>query len=241
MTFPRTLTRTLTLYAALCVFPAHADAYDDARVCFQNARFNAEAGLVFNCTMAIESLLSARSRGEEINTRLLAASYSNRGIMLANSGDGEAALADHAEAIHLQPNVGELFVNRGNSYLRLKQYRSAYSDYSQAIEMLRGVSKPIDQVIFNQALAYKALGYTTTAMNTFELAIQSVLEGTEDPVTRESRVRKYQRALADTVEPPELEELFPEEFASEEMGPEAQSPQRQSVENPGEYADPSAP
>jgi tetratricopeptide (TPR) repeat protein len=58
----------------------------------------------------------------------------NRGIVHAELGQHDEALADCAKAIELKPDLAEAWCHRGNIYFKMNQLARAIDDYSQAIK-----------------------------------------------------------------------------------------------------------
>ncbi|MFM8353541.1 MAG: hypothetical protein ACKOBM_01380, partial [Gammaproteobacteria bacterium] len=65
-----------------------------------------------------------------------AATLSNRGLLLARSGDTVAALRDHDRAIESAPEIPSLYINRANTYSRAARLAEARADLDRAILMI---------------------------------------------------------------------------------------------------------
>jgi tetratricopeptide (TPR) repeat protein len=46
-----------------------------------------------------------------------------------------ASIQDYNQAIKLNPENADAFINRGNTYTKLKQFEKAIQDYNQAIKL----------------------------------------------------------------------------------------------------------
>lgn len=142
----------LILLAVLCLSCGAALAQSkttfgstNASRCYNesNAPFS-DYGLRY-CTDAIEK--------DDLLLRDLAATYTNRGIILAANGRYEEAMTDHNEAMLLAPNMAKIYVNRGNVFHQLHQYDDALADYDKAIEL--GTERSdvaLDIVYYNRSL-----------------------------------------------------------------------------------------
>jgi len=132
-----------------------------ANHCFQAALHGGDRADVDTCTKAIEQ--------QPQITRDLAATYSNRGLLLARLGDIEAALADHDQALALAPELAGLYINRANAHVRARDYRAAFADLDRAIE-LAGDSLPA--AYYNRALLFQRLGDRQAARTDAERAAE---------------------------------------------------------------------
>ncbi len=112
----------------------------DAQACYEAATFNPKNADEASCNIAIK-------RGK-LSRLQLAATYSNRGIILANHGELDKAIADQNAAIALDPDSARAHVNRGNVYYRANRHNEAVADYNQAITLSTGALAP---AYFNRA------------------------------------------------------------------------------------------
>lgn len=99
----------------------------DAQRCYEESRLPLSMQGVDYCTEAI--------RSREMTRRDLAATYSNRGIILAANGRYQDALDDHNEALSIVPDLAQAFVNRGNVFYHLRDFEAALEDFDRAIEL----------------------------------------------------------------------------------------------------------
>ena len=89
-----------------------------------------EASLVLPLDQAI-GYYSSRIAADPTNP----ASYSQRGLILAETGELDLALADDDEAIRLDPTREVVYLNRGVVHCRRKDYIRAMVDFDKAIEL----------------------------------------------------------------------------------------------------------
>jgi tetratricopeptide (TPR) repeat protein len=144
-----------------------------AQSCYQVATFGTSFADMRACDDAIKT-------GEL--TRLdLAATYSNRGIIQASSGQLELAIADHTAAIRLNPQSVRAYVNRANSLFRLQRYAEALADYDRAIELSAGA---FALAFYNRSFVHRALDQRDAARKDLEQA-----------ATLAPEVAAYQQAL----------------------------------------------
>lgn len=61
--------------------------------------------------------------------------YTNRGVEYVGKEDVERAIADHDQAIKLDPKNSLAFNNRGNAYSAKREFDRAITDYDQAIKL----------------------------------------------------------------------------------------------------------
>ena len=75
-----------------------------------------------------------------------AQAYNARGLLLAQGGKSEEALADLNKAISLDPNYGHAYANRALVYRHSKRLDQALADYNRAMR-----SMPIMPPLFSAA------------------------------------------------------------------------------------------
>jgi tetratricopeptide (TPR) repeat protein len=131
----------------------------DAQACYEAATFSPRVSSAASCDVAIKRGKLSRSQ--------LAATYSNRGIILANHGELDKAIEDQNKAIELDPDSARAHVNRGNVYYRYNRHNEALAEYNQAITLSHGELAP---AYFNRAKSHLALGETDAAAKDFQQA-----------------------------------------------------------------------
>ena len=112
------------------------------------------------CTNAI--------RHDNLSKRDLAATHTNRGIILAAGGELRQALEDHNQAAQLKKDLSKIYINRGTVFHRLKEYENALLDYRKALD-LGGVPKDI--VEYNRALSLLKIGKNKEALDALGRAL----------------------------------------------------------------------
>jgi tetratricopeptide (TPR) repeat protein len=134
---------------------------DNATRCYQESNMPFGGGGLRYCTDAI--------RNDDLTIRDMAATYTNRGIILAANGEYERAMKDHNEAALLLPEMGKIYVNRGNVFHQQLQFERALQDYETALEV-GGVAKDI--VHYNRALSLIRLKRWDDAREALETALE---------------------------------------------------------------------
>ena len=84
--------------------------------------------------VAIDACSSAITSGK-YKGRALSLLYTNRGVEYVNKDDIDHAVADHDQAIKLDPKNSLAFNNRGNAYGAKREFDRAIADYDQAIKL----------------------------------------------------------------------------------------------------------
>lgn len=133
---------------------------DNATRCYQesNTPFSTH-GIVF-CTDAIKK--------DNLLLKDLAATHTNRGIIYGANDQLDRAMKDHNTAASLAPEMGKIYVNRGNVYHQLHKYVTALEDYDRALH-LAGV--PLDILHYNRSLALIRLKRWDDALAALETAL----------------------------------------------------------------------
>jgi tetratricopeptide (TPR) repeat protein len=109
------------IFAALVGLAPPAIA-DDLQKCHDESGDAAIAA----CTRAIAGKLSKRNQ---------AIAYTSRGVEWRTKRQLDRAIADHTQAIKLDPALSEAFYNRGNAYGDKGETDRAIADYDQAIRL----------------------------------------------------------------------------------------------------------
>ena len=134
-----------------------------AQDCFIAARSggNPSASDIEVCTTAIEHQMLVPAD--------LAATYSNRGILHARTGNYAAALKDHNRAHSLAPELASIYINRSNTLVAVKRFEDALQDLDNAIA-IADAALPVAH--YNRALMFKTLGDTEAARADAERAAE---------------------------------------------------------------------
>lgn len=112
---------------------------------------------------ACDSLLSHPGVTPEDRIDLL----ESRARVHQNAHRLDLAEADLTTALHVDPERGRLYINRGNLRLLRGDARSALSDYNQAVD-LTFAREP--RAFYNRAFAHRALGNLQAAIDDFDMA-----------------------------------------------------------------------
>ena len=107
--------------AAFCF--VGAAAADDGEQCVKGSGSPA----IDACTRAINS-----NRFDQHNLAII---YSNRANQRERIGDFEKAIADHNEAIKIDPTYAAGFMHRGNAYARHSDFDRAIADHTEAVRL----------------------------------------------------------------------------------------------------------
>jgi len=138
-----------------------------AQECFDNAEYAAKKlpGISRSfqepCDFALEySSISLADR---------AATYANRGIILAANQELDAAMSDYEKAMKLRPSTAEIYVNRGNAYFLNRDYGMALEDYEASVAL--GI-RQLHFVQYNMGMTYEKLGNDAAAEKMFRSALE---------------------------------------------------------------------
>ncbi len=149
----------------------------DALTCYQGATVHPQSADPDTCTAAIKD--------GRLSNSDLAATYSNRGIILANQGRLAEAIQDQLMAVKLDPLSPRVHNNIANAYYRAKQHDKALDEYSKAISLSGGKLAP---AYFNRGLLHIKLGDRDAARKDLAQAAtlapdayQNALDGFDHP------------------------------------------------------------
>lgn len=176
-----------------------------AHLCYLEALRGSTLVETEDCDAAIEH--------QSLKREDFAATLSNRGLLLARSGELDSALKDHDRAIESAPEIPSLYVNRANTYSRAQRLAEARADLDRAILMIESadsVARPQQPSEAQAATDQPASGAATDGL---EASAQSAAEAAVPvpdlaPVLAaayynraliEQRERNLERALADAV------------------------------------------
>lgn len=133
-----------------------------SQACYKAAEFNGnpETGIA-TCTTALDQqALAPKDR---------AATYINRGILRARSGDLTAALVDYDAGLKLNPQLGEGYIDRGAAFIAMKRYKAALADIDKGLSL--GTKKP-HIAYYDRAIAHEALGDIKAAYQDYKQAVE---------------------------------------------------------------------
>lgn len=140
---------------------------EKARACYDNAEYAAQ-----NMPIIHRALLEPCNYALEFGSLSLAdraATYANRGIILAANEDIDAAMADYRKAVAIRPQAPEIYVNRGNAYFLDRDYGMALQDYEKAIDLDIG---QLHYVRYNMGMAFEKLGNDAAAEREYRHALE---------------------------------------------------------------------
>ena len=103
-----------------------------------------------------------------LNQHDLVATYVNRGSVSMNRRDLPAARADFDQAIKLNPDAGEAWMDRGAIDILEHRYREGIEDTSKGLEL--GVRDPA-KAYFNRAVAYEGVNDEQSAYIDYQEAV----------------------------------------------------------------------
>ena len=140
---------------------------DKAQECFDNAELASKnlpgvsRSLQAPCDFALDfATISLADR---------AATYANRGIILAANKEIALAMSDYQKAVVLRPASPEIYVNRGNAYFLNRDYVMAMEDYEQSVAL--GI-RQLHFVQYNMGMTHEKLGNDEAAEKQFRLALE---------------------------------------------------------------------
>ena len=152
------------LLTALPALPQAQTSFgkDDASSCYQASQLPRSGYGLRYCTRAI--------RKDDLLGHDLAATYTNRGIIYSAIGKLDAALEDFNQALELTTKTANIYINRGNTFQRLREYEKALADYDRALAPF-GVA--LDSLYYNRALALIRLKRWDEARTALKNALQA--------------------------------------------------------------------
>ena len=176
-----------------------------AHLCYLEALRGSTLVETEDCDAAIEH--------QSLKREDFAATLSNRGLLLARSGDLDSALKDHDRAIESAPEIPSLYVNRANTYSRAQRLAEARADLDRAILMIESADSAARPQQPSEAQAATGQSASGAATDALETSAQSAAEAAVPvpdlaPVLAaayynraliEQRERNLERALADAV------------------------------------------
>jgi tetratricopeptide (TPR) repeat protein len=102
------------------------------------------------CTRAIDSKKFAKQK------RVLSLLYTNRGVEYEIRQEFEKAIADHDQAIKIDPKNPAPYNNRGNAYAGKQDWEHAVADFDMAIKL----NPKYAEAYFNRGIAKRNRGDT---------------------------------------------------------------------------------
>lgn len=136
-------------------------------------------GLGGECFQKTKSKYSNFRSVEEVCTRALreqamtrdnrAATYVNRGVLRMREGLYDKALADYAEAVKLQPDLGAAYLNEGAAHIYRRDFAAALAPLDRAIEL---DSIDLFAAYYNRAIARENTGDVAGAYTDFTKSLE---------------------------------------------------------------------
>jgi tetratricopeptide (TPR) repeat protein len=103
-----------------------------------------------------------------LNTNDLTRTYVNRGAVLMNRHDYDAARTDLERAIHLDPSTGDAWMNLGAIDIIEHRFAEGIADTTKGLAL--GVSEPA-KAYFNRAVAYEGIDDEKSAYLDYQQAM----------------------------------------------------------------------
>jgi len=148
--------------ALLCATPALGQisvfGSPYARACFLEA--SADGSNADSCDRALQI--------ERLSVRDRAATLVNRAVVRTNAGRFEAALKDLEHAETLRPELGEIYVSRGNVFFYQNSFEAALAEHDRGIE--KGMAK-LYAAHYNRGLTLEQLGRIEEAKDAYRESI----------------------------------------------------------------------
>lgn len=139
---PRIIICVCLAVAAVTSFPLRAMAVTQEQI-DQSAGHQYSADLrVSACNAAIES---GRWQGKDLSW-----AYNDRGNAFQAKRDFDRAIADHSEAIRLDPKNARAYDNRGTAWQEKGDFDRAIADYNQAIQLKTAWPAPVIRLYLGQ-------------------------------------------------------------------------------------------
>lgn len=163
------------LLAALLLLPAFAQAQAQAITLISNG------GDARSCSFAAKMVprmkpsrtdLAACDRALEyvhLKRSDRAATYVNRGILLAQLGEYQDALNDYNEALRIDAQLAQAWNGKGNLYYLAERYDAAIAAFERALEL----DLPERHVAYyNLGLVYESTGDEAAAARSYNMALE---------------------------------------------------------------------
>jgi tetratricopeptide (TPR) repeat protein len=121
--------RTCTVFPVIAIVTVTVLAF-----CRPAAADDRETCKTASGDVAIEACSNA-IKSKKFKKRVLSLLYTNRGVEYGLKKDFEHAIADHDQAIKIDPKNPIAYNNRGNAYDGKREFDRAIADYDQAIKL----------------------------------------------------------------------------------------------------------
>lgn len=155
-----------------------------ARECFENAQIGTKDAGLEACTKALgQEDLSARDRS---------ATLVNRGIIYNRTRQLDLGLKDFDQALQLNPELGEAYLNRGNTHFFRREFEAAAADYSRAIDLK---CTDLQVAYYNRALVAEVTGRFDDATSDLKSAL-AIKPDFKDATAQMAEVEKRRAAAS---------------------------------------------
>ena len=165
MTYPRLILAAIVAAAAV---PAAASVVvvgsTDARMCYESAD-SPLMPLIRDIRRCDDALMG----GQYLTDYEILATHVNRGILRLRRGQVDDAVADFDEAIRIDPNQPEAYLNKGAALIRRENPGEAAQLFTVALE--HNTQRP-EVAHYGRAVAYEALGNVREAYQDYQMASQ---------------------------------------------------------------------
>ena len=168
-------TTALVVAGLLGAIPAHAAGttttigQTPATDCFNAAQSVSRTGNALSETVRVAVLLScAEALTAKISPKDRIATLVNRGTIEAASGDIDSSLADYDAALTINPNMADIYIDRGSALMRVARYEEARTSFDKAVS-LGGANAYM--AYFNRAVAEEKAGNVAGAYQDYKQAV----------------------------------------------------------------------
>jgi len=117
----------------------------------------------------LEALCDQALSEELLSPRDKAGTFVNRGIIKLRRHDLAAAMSDFDQAVRYQPQLGEIYINRGAALVGEHRYADGLADINKGLKF--GVEEPA-KAYYNRALAYEGLDDIKSAYFDYQKALE---------------------------------------------------------------------
>jgi tetratricopeptide (TPR) repeat protein len=168
------LTSALVFASLLGAVSAHADdalagiGQTPATNCFKAAAMVSRTGTALPGVLRKDALGScAEALDEKLTAKDRIATLVNRGTIEAASGDVGSSLSDYDAALAINPDMADIYINRGSVLIRAARYEEARTSFDKALSL-----GPTNAYIayFDRGMAHEKAGNLTAAYADYKQA-----------------------------------------------------------------------
>ena len=168
-------TTAFVVAGLLGAMPAHAAGtittigQTPATDCFNAAQTVSRTGNALSEPVRASVLAScAQALSDKISPKDRIATLVNRGTIEAASSNIDASLADYDAALALNPNMADIYIDRGSALMRAARYEEARVSFDKAVS-LGGANTYM--AYFNRAMAEEKAGSVASAYQDYKQAV----------------------------------------------------------------------